>query len=151
MTLEQFFRYDPDTGYLYRRCGPGYVMWERCGTKPGSNGYAHVAYQHKDYLVHRLAWYLMTGKWPDQLDHINRDRMDNRWENLREVGQDVNAKNRSLNGNNTSGTAGVYRYRGKWLARITVDYARVHLGVFDNRDDAVAARKAAEEKYWRLT
>jgi hypothetical protein len=94
------------------------------------------------------------GVWPeDQIDHINRDRADNRIENLREVTNKQNQQNRSTNSDNTSGHTGVSWYKpySKWRAQIKHNHKVIHLGYFTNIEDAIAARKAAEKLYWADT
>jgi len=83
------------------------------------------------------------------VDHINRDRLDNRRENLRYVTHSQNRFNASKNPSNKSGVKGVYwsKERQKWCVQITVNWKKMHLGRFDNFDDAVKARKEAEERY----
>lgn len=89
----------------------------------------------------------MTGEWPDQVDHINGIRDDNRWCNLRDVDNQGNAKNQKMRSDNKSGVTGVCRKDGKWLSYIYVKGNRVDLGLLDNLDDAVKIRKQAELKY----
>lgn len=88
----ELFRYDPDTGILYRR----HATREKVG-KAKTNGYLVVGVNGVQYQVHRIAWLVMTGAWPQgSIDHINRVRTDNRWCNLRDVPQSVNARNHHL-------------------------------------------------------
>jgi len=104
----------------------------------------------KQYLAHRLIWLYVYGKFPDdQIDHINGDPSDNRIENLRDVTNQENNKNRSKNCNNTSGHIGVCwdKDAEKWRARIDVNGGTKHLGYFNVLEDAVAARQAASVKY----
>lgn len=85
------------------------------------------------------------------IDHINRDPLDNRKQNLRFVTQHANTTNQKLRKNNTSGHVGV-RYRKsirKWSARIMVNGKEHALGCFDNIEDAIEARKRGEEKYFQ--
>ena len=85
---------------------------------------------------------------PDgEVDHINNNSLDCRVQNLRTCTSRQNAANRGPRSNNTSGCAGVYRSNNKWQARIRVGDKRFNLGAFENLDDAIAARIAAEFKY----
>ena len=69
--------------------------------------YKHGSIFGYKYTAHRVIWAMHYGEWPDQVDHINHDKADNRIENLRTVTHSENARNRKLNKNNTSGHAGV--------------------------------------------
>lgn len=85
------------------------------------------------------------------VDHINTHHPeDNRKANLRIVTQTENQMNRKLATNNKSGITGVYwNKRDKcWLAQIGLNNQKIRLGCFKNKDDAIKARKEAEEKYF---
>jgi hypothetical protein len=117
-------------------------------------GYLLIMVQSRLYRAHRLAWLYVYGTWPEgQLDHINRNRSDNRISNLREVTNKQNHQNRSKPSNNTSGHPGVswHKRDSKWLSSIRHNYKKTHLGYFTNIEDAIAARKAAEKLYWADT
>ena len=83
-------------------------------------------------------------------DHINQDRLDNRRFNLRITNQSINAFNSPVYSNNISGTKGVrwHKRKKKWFSRITFQGKQIHLGVFDDEEDAITARKHAELKYF---
>lgn len=82
-------------------------------------------------------------------DHINGKRFDNRKENLRDITHKNNSKNTKLYSNNTSGYKGVSfnKHNKKWFSYITSDNKRIFLGYFNNKEDAIEARRLAEEKY----
>lgn len=109
-----------------------------------SQGYA----QNNDNRE-KLHVYLMGRKSGLVIDHINRDKLDNRKSNLRHVPLSVNSFNRVLS-NNTSGCAGVMLVKGKnkWRVGIGVDNKHIFLGYFYNKQDAITARKKAEIKYY---
>ena len=101
-------------------------------------------------MAHRVIWKMITGQEADNIDHINGVRSDNRWSNLREVTTMGNAKNAAIRSNNTSGVVGVTwtpRFGGKWVAQIVADGQAKFLGQFDDFDEAVRVRKAAERQY----
>ena len=84
------------------------------------------------------------------IDHINGDTLDNRRSNLRAIKNSTNIRNGKVRTNNKSGVTGV-RFRAdrnKWCATIRVDYKVISLGHFKLFEDAVVARKRAEEKYF---
>jgi len=113
------------------------------------NGYVEVSIDGKAYYAHRLIWLIMTGAMPcDQIDHIDHNPNNNRWENLREATHQENSKNMSMPVNNTSGHVGVSQLydSDRYQAYIDIDGKRKSLGLFDSFNDAVAARRAAQEK-----
>ena len=86
--------YNPDTGEFTR---PTYKRkLAGCLRK---DGYIVIRVKNVLYLAHRLAFFYMTGSWPkDQLDHINMNRSDNRWGNLREATNSQNMMNKNSRG-----------------------------------------------------
>ena len=84
---------------------------------------------------------------PDgEVDHINRNKLDARQENLRVVSRSVNVRNRGLQKNNTSGQIGV-RYDQGWRAELTFEGQRHSSGRFKTKEEAALARKQLEQKY----
>lgn len=85
-----------------------------------------------------------------RLDHINRNKTDNRKLNIRIVTNNLNGFNTDLQINNTSGTTGVSYMKNinRWIAYIKYNYEHIYLGCFSKYDDAVIARRAAEMKYF---
>ena len=157
--LKQLLRYDPDTGNLYWKRRPtgdfktegSAKTWNSrfAGKKAGcadGYGYIKVAILGVKYQAHRLVWVLYTGVWPDEIDHINHERSDNRLENLRAVRRSENSRNQSLSSRNTSGESGVSwcAPSGKWRVRLKSGGVSRHLGLFEKLPDAVAARDAAK-------
>ena len=115
----------------------------------GSEGYFQGKFQGRYYRAHRIIWRLQTGESPDVIDHINGDRTDNRWANLRNVSWIENARNSAAPSCNLSGVAGVSfnRRHSSWRAYITVDRRLIHLGTFKEKAAAIAARRVAEVKH----
>lgn len=111
-----------------------------------STGYATRKDPNKVYL-HRLINNTPQGK---QTDHINRDRLDNRRENLRTVTPTLNMQNSSTRNTNKSGFKGIWfwKQRNKWEVSITANYKKIHLGLFKDIKDAIEARRKGEELYW---
>lgn len=155
--LKQLLHYDPITGkFRWRPRSDRSKGWNRkhAGKLAGwvtgdTHGYERIAIDGSHHYAHRLAVLYMTGKWPkDEVDHINRVRDDNRWGNLREASKSENGRNTGLRKTNTSGIKGVSwdRSRGKWLATICVGRVQTALGRFDTKEEAIAARRAAEAR-----
>lgn len=103
----------------------------------------------KRYLTHRIIWLLIYGEYPDQIDHINGIKTDNRLINLRNVTKSVNMTNTKISSVNTTGTVGIYWSKSskKWFSRIQKNKKVIHLGFFDDKEEAISVRKAAEIKY----
>jgi hypothetical protein len=140
--------YDPITGVFRWRIKPSKSI--ETGAITGSrdaDGYLQLCYQGKRYKAHRVATIYMTGKWPEyEIDHKNRVRSDNRWNNLRPATRKQNGENQSIARTNTSGVRGVSwypKYR-KWVAYIKHCGKKKTLGYFFNIEDAAKARAKAE-------
>jgi hypothetical protein len=86
----------------------------------------------------------------EQVDHIDRNSLNNLRDNLRPVTPKQNCENRRTHKNNTSGARGVcwHKRSQKWLARICHNGKQIHLGCFDFRDDAEAAAIAARKQFF---
>lgn len=98
-------------------------------------------------MVSHVVWVLHKGKWPtSNIDHIDRNPLNNRIENLREATVSENNFNRPIYRNNSSGYPGVSKERsGKWGATIFVKRKRIWLGAFSEKSEAIAARQKAEK------
>ena len=104
-------------------------------------------------LQHRLICNVHTIKRKEKsvdVDHMNHKKNDNRKKNLRVTSHKNNNKNCVLAKNNSSGVTGVswYKRYSKWEANIMIDGKKKYLGRFTDFDEAVKARKKAEEKYF---
>lgn len=117
--LSRLLDYDPSTGVFTSR---GSRRGVRAGTVAGCqrpDGYICIRVCGPLYLAHRLAWLYMTGEWPStNLDHVNGEKCDNRWSNLREAPQADNVCNAKRRADNTSGVKGVQRNHSGWMARV---------------------------------
>ena len=144
-------RYEPETGLLYWLPHQGAKRFQnRTGVAGTAEGrYVKVHLDGEMFYGHHAAWALAKGAWPkQQLDHEDGDGRNNRMGNLREATQLENARNMRRTRLNTSGVSGVTRdaARGKWHVHIRDGEKNTGLGRFDSFDDAVAARKAAEQR-----
>lgn len=130
--LKQALYYDPSTGMFVRLESGGGV---KAGSMAGwvAQGHLHISIDGEKYEAHRLAWFYMTGKWPQvEIDHEDVDGLNNRWINLREATKGQNRANKRKQKNNTSGFKGVFRHPdGKWQAKIGHQNKQYHLGLFD--------------------
>lgn len=113
-----------------------------------NSGQGYALCRETGLFLHKLIMNDLNNDYT--LDHINRNRLDNRKSNLRYATAQENAQNRSKQINNTSGIPGVSwrKDRNKWRAFITVNKKQIALGLYEDINDAIMARKAAEEKYF---
>ena len=141
--------YYPDTGeFVWRR---GSRKGLRAGTAPTrTRQYRRVCIERVEYLEHVLAWFYMTGAWPQgEIDHRDRDPSNNRLDNLRDVSPLTNALNKGRYRNNTSGFKGVtYCARnGRWSAKIKRSRKQYWLGYHNTPEQAHQAYLAARAKF----
>lgn len=150
--LLELFECNTKDGTLMRRLtrGSTAVAGSIAGYEHG-NGYLRVNVDMEKIFVHRIIWFIATGRWPkNQIDHKNMIRDDNRFCNLREANKAQNAINSGAPANNTSGVRGVRFHgpRGKWTATIKVKQKNIYLGYFMVFEQAVSARMKAEKKFF---
>jgi HNH endonuclease len=154
--LLEILDYAPDTGIFTWRPRPGKRLWNssHAGKPAGQlseRGYIRIEIGGKRYRAHRLAHLWMVGKWPgSSIDHVDRNRADNRWSKLRPATPSQQIANQEPSRRNKSGVRGVYfdKERAVWRSIIEVDGRERYLGRFKDFEDAVSARKAAEEKFF---
>lgn len=151
--LKKLFKYDPINGCLINKTNRNHKKaGERSGTHD-SKGYRRVFVNGQHYAEHRVIWVLAYGYIPrDKLiDHINRNRTDNRLDNLRLVSSSENNLNTSAIAMSRSGHRGVYQTRsGKYQAQIRRNGKKLYLGTFDTVDAASLAYQRASSKAKRV-
>ncbi len=146
--------YDPSNGQFYW-LAPRANNKIQAGDIAGSlhpTGYVKLTFSYdgrtRSVSAHRLAYYMSYGKLPKVIDHANGNGSDNRIDNLREATYQQNRMNSKVRSDNASKVTGVY-YRkdcGKWRAEICKDGKRTHLGLFKTKEDAIEARREAEDE-----
>lgn len=143
--LRQVLRYEPETGHLYwlEDRGP----WAKAGHLAGvirPDGYVMIRLFQTLYYAHRLAWFWMTGEWPNQIDHKDLDKANNSWDNIRISTQAQNVCNTRLRKDNTSGFKGVVERPSRKNVRYIAQYRQKHIGCFATAEQAHEAwRKEA--------
>lgn len=146
--LRQVLIYNEDTGlFTWRISRPKCSAGSRAGRERDMNGYWQIKIDYCLYYSHRLAWLYMTGHWPSlQIDHIDGNKGNNRWDNLREVNTKQNQENRNSKTRSKSGVRGVdwSDLQKQWRARIGHHCREIHLGWFATFEEAKAASDAAE-------
>jgi hypothetical protein len=92
----------------------------------------------------------MTGREPPEVDHIDGNRSNNAWHNLRATNRLNNARNRRQSKGRTAPYKGIWHQRdGKWAARIYVNWQSLHLGVFETPEQAHSAYAEASRRLHR--
>jgi hypothetical protein len=149
--IKEFIAYDPITGLFTwkknrRRARAGAIAGYRQRDKKTGYEYWALKFAGREYISHRVAWWMMTGEWPEHsVDHGDIDSFNNRWENLRPASQSGQNANRRRFKNNKSGVTGVRKLKsGKWCATIAFEGKSHWLGSFPEMDAAIVARLAAE-------
>jgi hypothetical protein len=101
----------------------------------------------KTTWLHKL---IMNADEDEMVDHADRNPSDNRKKNLRKCTTNDNVRNQTISERNTSGVIGVYKdkERGRWYARVTIDYKPINLGYYISKEDAIKARLLGELKYY---
>jgi hypothetical protein len=163
--LRRHFHYEAETGKLYFKDRPDSdfrdgkysasrvaAMWRSkfLGKEFGSwddKGYRRGWYYGRFYRAHQIIWCMRFGRWPNQIDHDDGNRGNNRIANLKEATTRQNCRNRKISTSNVSGTVGVRQHGNKWIAAIGNSRdSKGHLGTFGTFEQAVAARQAAERR-----
>ena len=151
--LKEYLNYNPDTGIFTwtSKIGNRGVKPDRiAGCIDKDDGYVKIRLAGVGYRAHRLAWIYMTGSAPEKfIDHKNRDRTDNRWENLREADSFQNNWNCAAMPNKIVPYKGVCwdPKRQKYYARIWQNKKRILLGRYDTAEEAHKAYCDAVSKY----
>jgi len=112
------------------------------GSFAHKSGYVYIKILGRLYAAHRLAYLHETGSWPKgEVDHINGNKWNNKWFNLRECTRSENMGNQGKRGRNKSGYKGVCWHRAvsKWYAQIGHNNKNIYLGVYDDIKDAARA------------
>ena len=149
--IRKRFDYYPETGWLiWKECDLKPVQWNakcagtRSGTINAPKGYRQTCIDNKSYREHRIIWFWMTGEWPEEIDHINGIRDDNRWCNLREATSGENKQNLELE---KYCGATWNKANGKWKSQIKINRKSIHIGYFDSPELAHQAYLTAKAKY----
>lgn len=148
--LKSVIHYDPKTGiFTWIKSSPGTACGAIAGDKT-SNGYWRICVDYTRTHAHRLAWLYMTGKFPpNDIDHINGIRTDNRFCNLRAVSRSVNLQNQreAKSHNKSTGIIGAYGNGNGFISRIRVNGKDRYLGYFKTAKEANAAYIKAKRKF----
>jgi HNH endonuclease/AP2 domain len=149
--LREQLSYNSDTGEFRWLVANSHRV--KIGDVAGSlkfTGYRYICltFNSKQYLfrAHRLAWLYVYGSWPsNNLDHIDRNRLNNCISNLREATYSENNKNQTKQANRSSRYVGVWwnKPNQKWNAGIGANGKYAYLGSFTSEEEAALAYNAA--------
>lgn len=147
--LRRLLHYDPDSGVFTWKLTRGRA---NAGDKAGylrAIGYVVIRFGGRHEYAHRLAWVWMTGEQPPkEIDHINGNRGDNRWTNLRASSPSHNMQNvrKAWSHNKSTGLLGAYRNGRRFRAVIRANGRNLFIGAFDTADEAHAAYLKAKRE-----
>lgn len=144
--IRSILQYDPNTGHFIwiKRTNRKDLLGKIAGSKTNT-GYWAISVNNRKILSHRIAWIYVTGEWPTQhIDHINGNKKDNSFANLRQVTRFGNLQNmRKATKANKIGFLGVSAHQGKWRTQIMVNGKRIRASGFNTPEEA-------HEKYLEL-
>lgn len=142
--------YNPSTGILTWKIHPSRAV--KAGdkvTNTSSHGYIRVKIQGREYLAHRLIWLYVYGYLPKCIDHIDRNRSNNKLANLREATYQNNSHNMGPRKKGSSKYKGVCwcKRRSRWQAEITIRGYCKYLGHYKVEQDAALAYNKAAKRF----
>lgn len=139
--IKNHFEYDPLTGRFIRLENNSFADFVN------GKGYMRVSFKNRWYQAHRLAWFFMTGEWPElMIDHINGNTRDNRFFNLRLANPSQNTTNAKSQNRELPRGVCVHKNTGKYQAQIKYDGKCKYLGLFDTQEEAHSAYIRAAKK-----
>lgn len=141
-----------NNGKLYWKAKFSKYSNAKIGSETGSidcDGYKRTKVNKKVYGTHQLIFLMFYGYIPTQIDHINKNKLNNSIENLRVASHSQNQHNKAIQKNNTSGVKGVswYKRLKKWQVQIMVNKKAIHFGHFDDLELAELVATEARHKY----
>ena len=109
-----------------------------------NKGYMQLKLNQKVYRLHRLIWLWHGKDLPEQIDHIDRNPLNNKIENLRASSNLTNQWNTSKSDNGVS----FHKASKKWRARIKINNKEFYLGIFSDKNEALKVREEAARRRW---
>lgn len=156
--LKEQLHYCPESGQFTWLVTRNRIKAGDVGGYVRRSGYVRIGIFGRFYMAHRLAWFYMTGAWPEQvIDHINGDPADNSWNNLRDVSPAINAQNRkgAVSGRKHRLPRGVYtqdcnsNYAKPYIARAYVNGRHINGAYHSTIEGAAAEAEALRNEHHR--
>lgn len=145
-----YYTYDKDKGKLYFNFPITKGKYKRkIGDEAGSGTpYLNVYIENKVYKVHRIIYFLETGEQPVEIDHKDKDKLNNKFNNLRDGTDGVNARNKNPSSANKSGYKGSFwrEKQKKWISQAQFKGKIYSIGAYDTNEEAAEAY----DGYYRL-
>lgn len=147
--IRQVLAYFPDTGkFVWKKRKTRQDLINCVAGSIGSHGYVSISVFNKKRLAHRLAWFYVTGSWPkEHIDHIDGNKINNVFSNLREATRFENLQNmRCATKRNKIKLLGVSAHQGKWVMQIMTNGKRFRVSGFNTPEEAHAAYVTAKRQ-----
>ena len=145
---KKWLDYEPKTGILRWKTAKSKI---NIGNVAGSinKGYLRIKLSGKSYYAHRLAWLMFYGNLPDEIDHIDGDKTNNKIKNLRIATRKQNCLNRKIQSNNSSGLKGVNwnTDTNSWRVRISDNGKRLDFGLYKSIFEAACVIHSARNRF----
>jgi len=150
--LKEILHYAPETGkwtWLVNRNNNQIKAGDEAGHTCKTHKYTIIGIRNKRYNAEKLAWFYMTGHWPRTIDHIDTNRNNNKWKNLRLATKSQNGANRNVTISNKLKIKGVNYHKAskKYIAQITANKKKHYLGVFNTPEEASLVYQKAASFY----
>lgn len=148
MEMEQLLQKLSDTFYykegkLFYQGGPYQPANKECGWINWA-GYRMVSFERKQYKAHRIIFALHYGFFPELIDHVDKDKLNNKIENLRVSSKSENALNSTRS---EGGGVSWSKYHQKWRAYIKRNYRQIFLGYYSIKEEALKAVQKGKEQH----
>lgn len=147
--VQSLFIYDSVSGLLINRVNKGKALAGAISGTVHKNGTIYVRVLGKKEIAHRIIWLYVNGYLPVEIDHIDHNRSNNAWNNLREVNHAQNMLNKPIYKNSKTKCSGISidKRCGKYRAYIQVNCKQKGLGYFDTLEQAIAVRSTALKEH----
>ncbi len=150
--LREHVSYDAETGeFTWKKWSRGRGAVGSNAKSIAPNGYGIISFNKRRYMSSHIAWWLVHQEWPSApIDHENRNRADDRIDNLRVGTYGQNITNGPMRKNNTSGYRGVCldKKQGRWMAYVQPNRTFKFLGYYSTPEEAARVRDVAAVEHF---